>query len=237
MNKFKQTLTMVFLLTTILTYGQNSSSNNNGQPYIEVTGTAEQEIIPDEIYISIIIHERYENKIKITIEEQEEKLKEAIKAVGIELSNLFLSDANADYVRVTWRKKEVMTKKDYSLKVSDATFLGKVFEKLEDLKINDAYISKVSHSKMDSLKREIRILAIKAAKEKADYLLKIIGEQTGKALVVTENDNPNMPQRHPNMAVNTVAGLDSRSVGIPVYQIQFEKIKLTASIYVKFAIK
>lgn len=237
LNKLKNILTLTLLLSAIFVSAQTNNLKNEEQPYIEVTGTAEKEIIPDEIYISVIIYERYENKVKITIEEQEGKLKEAIRSLGIELSNLSLSDANAGYVRVTWRKKEVITKKEYTLKVGDAALLGKVFEKLEELKINDAYISRVSHSKIDSLKKEVRILAIQAAKEKADYLLKVIGEQTGKALVVTEGSNPGWPQRNANMVANVVAGVESRYGSVPQNQIQFEKITLSSSIYVKFAIK
>lgn len=238
MNKLKQLLTMVFLFTTPLVYGQTNNQKTEEQPYIEVVGTAEKEVIPDEIYIAIVIREKYENRVKVTIESQEEKLKAAIQTLGIDGSNLYLSDANADYVKIKWQQKDVLTKKDYLLKVTNATTVGQVFQKLDELEINDAYISKVSHSRIDSLRKEVRMLAIKAAKEKADYLLKVIGEQTGKALIVTENNIPNnLPQRNVNMIANTVSGVDSKAGSTPNFEIQFQKIKLTASIYVKFAIK
>lgn len=244
MNKMKQLLTIVLALTSLLTYGQTNLNKTEEQPYIEVVGTAEKEVIPDEIYIAIVIREKYENKVKVTIEDQEEKLKVALTSIGINISNLTLSDANADYVKVKWQKKDVLTKKDYLLKVTNATTVGQVFQKLDDLEITDAYISKVSHSKIDSLRKDVKILAMKAAKEKADYLLAVIGEQTGKALVVTEsaqtwtkNNNEIMalPQRNPNTITSTTFGVDSKSGNIP--EIQFQKIKLVASIYVKFSIK
>ena len=170
MNKLKQLLTMAFLLTTILTFGQINSTKTEEQPYIEVIGTAEKEVVPDEIYIGIIIREKYVNKVKVTIEEQEEKLKSTVKSLGIDLTNLYLSDANADYVKIRWQKKDVLTKKDYTLKVSDATSVGQMFQELEKLEITDAFISRVGHSKIDSLRREVKIMAIKSAKDKADYL-------------------------------------------------------------------
>jgi uncharacterized protein YggE len=244
MNKIKQLLIIVLVLTSMVTFGQTNSTKTQEQPYIEVTGTAEKEVIPDEIYIAIVIREKYENKVKVTIEDQEEKLKVAITSIGIDISNLTLSDANADYVKVKWQKKDVLTKKDYSLKVTNATTLGHVFQKLEELEITDAYISKVSHSKIDSLRKDVKILAMKAAKEKADYLLAVIGEQTGKALIVTEsaqtytktnNEIMALPQRNVNMIANSTYGVDSKTGNIQ--EIQFQKIKLTASIYVKFSIK
>ena len=240
MKKIKQLLTMAFLLMTTLTFGQNNSENEEEQPYIEVTGTAEKEVVPDEIYIGINIREKYVNKVKVTIEEQEDKLKNAVKSLGIDLTNLFLSDANADYVKIRWQKKEVLTKKDYTLLVSNATTVGQVFLELEKLEITDAYISKVNHSKMDSLRKEVKITAIKAAKNKADYLLTAIGEQTGKPLVIKENETSS----NAHFAAMNVQG--SRSTPTAYYidkmisddkEIQFQKIKIQTSIYVKFSIK
>lgn len=241
MNKLKQLLTIAFLLTTILTFGQTNTTKTEEQPYIEVTGTAEKEVIPDEIYIGIIIREKYVNKVKVTIEEQEEKLKNAVKLLGIDLTNLYLSDANADYVKVRWQKKDVLTKKDYTLKVSNATTVGQVFQELEKLEITDAFISRVSHSKLDSLRKEVKIMAIKAAKDKADYLLTAIGEQTGKPLIVTESPQTiyrEEIQRMPSRNVNSIStGGVPGSYGDKENEIQFQKIKLTSSIYIKFSIK
>lgn len=241
MYKTIQLLPFAISLMTMFSYGQVNITKSEEPPYIEVTGTAKKEIIPDEIYIAIIIHERYVNKEKISIEEQESKLKNAIKSLGIDLADLSLADANADYVKIRWQKKEVLTKKDYTLKVSNATLVGLVFAELEKLEITDAYISKVDHSKMDNLKKEVKIEAIKAAKEKADYLLAAIGEQTGKPLVIVENE------------ISPVYGMENVNVrgsrdmlyvdGVKVKSedddnaIQFQKIKIQSSIYVKFSIK
>lgn len=243
MNKLKQLLTIAFLLTTILTFGQTNTTKTEEQPYIEVTGTAEKEVIPDEIYIGVIIREKYVNKVKVTIEEQEEKLKNAVKSLGIDLTNLYLSDANADCVKVRWLRKEVLTKKDYTLKVSNATTVGQVFQELEKLEITDAFISKVSYSKMDSLRKEVKILAIKAAKDKADYLLAAIGEQPGKPLIIKENEilplsnvsGVNIRGGCSDGQLNYVDGMKVRDK--EEYEIQFQKIKIQTSIYVKFLIK
>lgn len=238
---FIKTLFIVILFSGV-TYAQNQNPIEE-KPFIEVNGVAEQEIIPDQIYISIIIREKYENKEKITIESQEEKLKALLKEINIPTSNLYLSDANADYVKVKFRTKDVLTKKDYTLKVSSATAVGQVFQQLEKLEINDANVSKVSHSKIDSLRKEIRIAAIKAAKTKADYLLNAIGEQTGKPLIVRENSNGNLEYNY-NRISNTrvtsyqnVRFLDDSDKSAEDEEIQFQKIKIQSSIYVKFLIK
>lgn len=242
MTNIKTFFIVIALTITTSIFGQIKTVNEE-KPYIEVTGTAEKEVIPDEIYINIIIREKYVNREKVTIEAQEEKLKAVLKEIGVDISNLSLADANADYVKVKWQTKDVLTKKDYSLKVSDATTLGQVFQQLSKLEINDAYVSKVDHSKIDSLKKETRITAIKAAKEKADYLLSAIDEQTGKPLVITENSNIIQKARYESMALSNISSVASMTAGL--YQeedklkneIQFQKIKITATIYVKFSIK
>lgn len=222
-------------------FGQTPTEKPCDQTFIEVTGTAEQEVIPDEIYIGITIKEKYVNREKITIEEQEDKLKLFIQSLNIDLSNLVVSDADADFVRVSWQKKDVLTKKNYSLKVSDAATISKVFQGLDNLEIIGANIDKVKYSKIDSLRKEVRIIAIKAAKDKADYMLAAIGEKTGKPLVI--NEIVALPSTN-------VAGYvrGQRSEGNVIYidnvkakeyeenEIQFEKIKIQISVYVKFGI-
>ena len=230
-----------FLLSTITVLGQTSSNKIEEVPYIEVAGISELEVIPDEIYIGIIIRERYVNKEKITIEEQEAMLLKALKQIGLDLTNLFLSDANSNYVRIRWQKNDVLTKKEYSLKVSNATEVSQVLNELEKIEINEAFISKVNHSKIDSLKKEVRIQAIRSAKEKADYLLKEIGEETGKPIVISENKLNNYAGGI-EMELKSLPGV----VGSNDYQtkmkaedtyLQFQKIKLVSNIYVKFSIK
>lgn len=241
MNKIIKT---ILIVTTVVfatkTFGQTPIDQKEEKPYIEVTGTAEKEVIPDEIYINIVIRERYSGRDKITIDTQEENLKTALKSVGVDISNLSLSDANADYVTVKWFSKDVLTKKSFTLKVANATTVGEVFQQLDKLEINDGYISKVNHSKIDSLKKEVRIMAINAAKDKADYLLSAIGEQTGKPLVVQERENANIQSQELNVRGSRseatayyVDGSKMKSDDV----VQFRKIKIQSALYVKFQIK
>lgn len=239
MNRLKYSIAFLFILFSLNAFAQSGLQEG---PYIEVRGTAEQEIIPDQLYIHITLKERIEDKEKITIDNMEERLKAALKEIGIDLKTLSLSDASADYVKVIWHGKDILSKKDYSLLVNDAGTLGKVFQQLDKLEIDDAYISKVSHSKIDSLKKEVKIAAIKAAKQKADYLLAAIGEQTGKALIVQEQVYENTRFESTNVHMDKEPSYFAGSVKALVDRdkdadLQFKKIKIEAHIFVKFAIK
>jgi uncharacterized protein YggE len=128
----------------------------------------------------------------------------------------------------------------YTLKVTNATTVGQVFQQLDKLEITDANIVKVNHSKIDSLKKEVRIMAIKAAKTKADYLLAAIGEQTGKPLIVKEKENsyidPSMLNVRGGRSSSTEYFVDGNKVSTED-DIQFQKIKIQSAIYIKFSIK
>ena len=220
-------------------YGQTKPTEEI--PYIEVNGYAEKEVIPNEIYIGITLRERMENKEKVSIESQEKQLREALTILSIPISNLSIADANADYVKVNWQKRDVLTKKEYQLKVGNATTVGKVFQELEKMKIQDGYIDHVSHSAIDSLRKQVRIEAIKAAKEKSDYLLSAIGQKTGKALIVSELENNTLTRsdlaRMPARAANKMFSDGAFESLEREPEIEFQKIKLSYSIYTKFTIQ
>lgn len=240
MKTLKHLLISLTLLSTLVTFGQTPVQKPCDLPYIEITGTAEREVIPDEIYIGISLKEKYNNREKITIEVQEEKLKQLVKSLDIDVTNLSVSRADADYVKVSWNKKDVITKKYYTLKVSDAFTVSRVFQGLEDLDVPDANISKVNYSKMDSLRKEVRILAIIAAKEKAEYMLSALGEKLGKPLIISENvflPTSNVIGIRGQRSDGNVSYLN----GIKVEnenqnEIAFEKIKIQISVDIKFQI-
>ena len=192
--------------------------------------------MPDEIYVAITLRERNSNKKTISVDEQEQNLKNALKSLKVDLKNLSLAGADADLVRIEWRKKGVITQKQYSLKLGNATILGQVFTELDKLEITDAYVSHVQHSKIDSLRKVVKIMAIKSAKNKADYLLAAIGEKTGKALIVRENDAAytQMMYSLPNIRMDKYENEENKTYNDPI---DFKKIKVESSIYVKFGIQ
>jgi len=226
------------LLITPLCFSQVSTVTHE-KSSIEVEGAADTLVVPDMIYLKIEIDERIDGKTKIAIEDQEEEMKKTLIANGISLEDLSLSDANTDIVQVKW-KKQILSKSNYLLKLSSAKEVAMVFEKLNEIKINNIYIEKVNHSKYNSIVKEIEIKAIKNAKNRADYLLHAIGETTGKSLIVRHNNNPYpFPVMRTMATPNAVQYDDKGNIETQVerLEIQFSKIKISSSIYVKFEVK
>ena len=122
------------------------------------------------------------------------------------------------------------------MKVKSAGEVNKLFQLLDELGIEDAAIVKTSHSEIEKLRKEVKIQAMKAAKDKADYLLTAIGEQTGKPLVIREQDHTIYPANlYSNVAVRQEAAYD-KSGGLQD-AVAFTKIKIRYEIFAKFAIK
>ena len=66
-------LFMLSFLITSFSFSQIGGKNFIDQPYIEVTGTIETEISPNEIYLNIVLNEN-NNKGKLSIEDQENQM-------------------------------------------------------------------------------------------------------------------------------------------------------------------
>jgi uncharacterized protein YggE len=210
------------------------------KPNIEVTGSAEKEIVPDEIYISIVFREKNKNNDKWKIEAQEDNLLKKLKENGFDIKNLSLSGADGDLQYQMFRKNRVLTEKKLQMKVQNAGEVNKLFQILDELEIEDAGIFKTSHSEIEKFRKDIKIEAMKAAKDKADYLLTAIGEQTGKPLVIREQAHTIYPT---NMYANTalqevvVTGYGRQQAKGLENEIVFTKIKLRYEIFAKFSIK
>lgn len=233
---------IVFVFSLIIFMRGGISAQTNEvvcKDYIQVTGTSELEVVPDEIYITINLLERMDGKEKISIEKQEGELKKHLKELSIDLSNLTLNSANADYGKVRWATKDVLIRKSYLLKVGDADMLSKVFERLDQMNAKDAFVSKFTHSKILEYQKENRIKAVKAAKEKIDYLLAALDQKAGKAIEIHENENyvQNNASNLRSMTSNVAMSYgNDRSLDEASSEISFKKIKIRSSFLVKYEI-
>lgn len=222
---------LFIFLFPFFSHAQEQARPESG--YIEVTGNAREEVVPDEIFLTITIRERLLNNVKVTLEEQERILKSSLTSLGIDQGNLTLSGAQAAYIRVPLHKKNLLKTREYSLKVRDAAQVEEVFGVLEEMKITDAFIDRVNYSGLDSLRKEVWIKAIKAAREKADYLLAAIGQQAGPAFFVREENGSRAASARRRYRADEHYGEKEE----PEEAIQFKKIEVESNVFVKFQIQ
>jgi len=204
-------------------------------PYMEVNGKAELEVVPDEIYLSIHIKES-DNKAKKSVETLEKDMVKALKNLGIDIEKkLAIKDFSSNFKQYWLRKTDILTAKQYQLLVHSGATAGKVFRDLEAIGISNIRIQRVDHSKMDELRNQVKIKAIKAAKVKASLLAEAIDQEAGKALFIQELNSGYYPrQMTGNFMVKRSA---SEATMDQMPEIEFEKIKLEYTIMARFELK
>jgi hypothetical protein len=232
----RKILALVLLSTFTLTaFAQIPDSRRK----IEVTGSSEAEVTPDIIYVGLALKEYFKdnnNRKRVTIEELERQLQSAVLNAGIPKENLTINNISSytDY----WNKKKeanFLASKQYRIKVSDLTKLNDILSAVDPQGIAYSNIEGYDYSKIEALKSDLKIKALKAAKTKASYLAEAIGEKVGGALEIQEINNEYYPQ--PMYRVNTMMKSDSLSEVAAMPEIDFKKIKLNYQMRAVFELK
>ena len=225
----------LLLFSTIMaTNAQNGEKNFIDKPYIEVTGKAEMEVTPDRIYMSITINEK-DSKGKIVLAQSEKDMIAKLKTLGIDTKkDLSVKDMSSNFKKYWVKSSEIMTSKEYQLLVTNAQTAGTVMQELEKIGISNVSIERVDHSQMEQFRREVKINAVKIAKEKAIAMASAIGQTAGKAIYIQEIEYGNnmMMGRMAGMASNVSMKVSSADIAVP--DIEFEKIKLEYQVNAKF---
>lgn len=207
------------------------------QNYIEVTGNAEMEVVPDEIYIRIVINEK-DNKGKVSVEQQEKEMFRSLKNLGLDLDkDMVVQDMASDLQSYFLRKNTVLTAKTYQLKVSDAATLVKVFQTLNGIGISDLNIERTDVSNMKQLRQQIRGEAARAARVNAETLAEALGQQAGKAIYVQDYSYNVRPYANVMLKARSVAMDSAAGVEESAPELQFEKIKIEHSVMVRFRLE
>jgi uncharacterized protein YggE len=204
------------------------------QPYVEVAGSADTMVTPDEIYIKIDISEK-DTKNKTSVEELERKMFNALKSMGIDVEkNLTTSDISSNFKTYLLKSKDVMKSKEYMLKVKDAVTATKVFITLEDLGISNTSIDHVDYSGMETMKNLMRTKAIENAKARAMALTKPLQQQIGPAIYISDNEVYPIQPLARQAKINLY---EANSADQELPQIDFEKIQISSNINAKFILK
>lgn len=203
--------------------------------YIQVNGRAEREITPDEFYLSIVINER-DSKGKITVEQQQKEMIATLKRLGIDVEKqLTVANMSSEYFR---RNNSVATAK-YQLLLNSAAQVAKVYSALDGLGISNVSIQRVSHSKIQQYKDEVRVEAIRDAKQNAATLAQAIGQQIGPCFYIFDSNSDIIPIYYNNFAVmRTKASADYASAESAGEEpLDFKTIKLNYNVQAKFVLE
>lgn len=221
-------LVAALMLTTSL-YAQQT--NVMDQPYIEVSGQAEVEVVPDKIYVQITIDG--DSKGQETVLQQEKEMVQRFDALGIDVEKKLVVQ---ELFNSALKSNKVTTSKIYRLEVNSATQLAHVFQALQAIGIAQAEIESVDISNKEELIQQIRAEAAKNARKNALVLANALGQELGKALYV--QDYSTSPYEYMNMSTRDYAMAEVQEVvseAAPV--LEFQKVTLNSSVRVRFLLK
>jgi len=218
--------------------GSLSGDEKSPLRFITVIGSAEKEVTPDIIYLNISLKEYYldkDGKNKIFIEDLERNFQRIALDNGISSENIAIESISG-FTHLTTRKKtdSFLAGKTYKLKMNDLDKINNILDKLDPKAITSVYVSGYDFSQIEQVKKELRIQAMLNAKNKANYCLSAVNESLG-SLLETEIDETslNQPIGYASSLFKTSSPVDNTSNSD---SIDFKKIKLSATVHLKFQI-
>ena len=240
----KKTLFAVALLFCL----QNAMAQNTPNPFpktITITGSAEMEIIPDEIYVNVELRE-YQKKgeSKKDLETIKTQFLQTCRNVGIPDSCVSIASYSG-FNNYYWWKRNKKKNPDlfatitYQIKFKNSGLMDNLIDQLDDEATQNFMIVSLSHSKMTEFRKQLKIEAVKAAKEKGIYLTEAIGEKLGAAITISEPAEFQPYPLHGRMlGIVSNALYEVKADGADkVQEVDFKKLKLKYDVTIVFALQ
>jgi len=232
----KNLLFTLLLFVTINAFSQDKSTNN--KPFIEVTGQADTLVLPNKIWINVLLTEK-DSKGKKSVEDLEKEMILKLKEIGINTEkNLSLNDMTSNYKFYLLKQSDILKSKSYSVLVADAQTASKVFIGLEKIGLSNVQIDRVENDQQKNIRLLINAKAILRAKQVAESFSKPLNQKVGNAIQINNFEDISN-QFTGNLAEITVKARGSFYSESPADEpnIEFEKIKIVSSVQVRFLLE
>ncbi len=240
---------LIFLSGFSLLFSASYSQQTAANPFpktISVNGSAEMEIVPDQIFVNVVLRE-YQKKgeSKKELETLKNDFLAACKTAGIADSVISIVSYTGynDYFGLRKKKKapDLFAGITYQVKFSASKQMDDLVDKLDDEATQRFDIVNTGHSKMSEFRKQLKIQAVKAAKDKAIYLTEAIGEKLGSAIKVEEPAEPSLEYARGS---NTISQVNiSNSYNKPDWnndksiEVNFKSFKLRYVVDVVYALQ
>ena len=226
----------ISLIFSLVMFSQEK--NFIDKPYIEVEGKADTLVTPNRIYIDVLILEK-DTKGKESVEDLEKKMFDRLTEIGIDVKkDVVMKDMISSFKKYFLKTTDIQKSKSYSILVYDATQTTNVYIGLEEIGLSNVTIEKTEHSDFDNIQLMVNSKAIKNAKASAESYLNPIGQKSGKVLFIGYIQSTNLLQGNAaGIYVRGASSIKSYSNKNYISPIEFEKIKISTEIGVRFAIE
>ena len=241
----KIVLLNMLLAICILLNAQSQMISNPYPKTINVTGSAEMDIVPDEIFVQADLRE-YKKKggDKLELETIKANFLAVCKSIGIADSSISIASYEGNnYNSWNWKRRkdpDMYASISYQIKFKDSNKMDELVGKLDDEATANFQIVKTSHSRIQEFKKQLKIEAVKQAKQKGIYLTEAIGEKLGDAITINEPNENSVYYYTLNKTANASLKEDKMQNGSSANEnaaIDFKKIKLKYDVSILFALK
>jgi uncharacterized protein YggE len=210
-----------------------SATAQEAENYIQVNGLSEIEVVPNQIYLSIVLDES-DTKGRQAIESQRREMVTLLKKIGIDTDkSLSIEDMSSNY----FKRGNSLSKASYQLLLSSSEQVVKVYDSLATIGISDINIVRVSHSDIEQFKSQCRKEAMINAKKVATELAEAIGQSVGSCIYIYDaNRDVTHTYHNDRIVMRAMAKATYETTTIEEEPIEFKKIKLSYSVNAKFRI-
>lgn len=204
--------------------------------YVEVTGTSEIEVVPDKIHYLIEIREYFEEEFdgkskpeeyrtKVPLSRIEHDLREVLAGCGIPETAVRTQEVG-DY----WRERgqDFRVSKKFDITLTDFRQIDRMVSRIDTRGIQTMRIGELESKDWQKYRRKGKIEALRAAQQKAAYLVESLGKKLGDVLRIVEDGTAGGPSVY--AAQSNVRSSDAYSFD------GFRTIKKTYSVLVRFEI-
>ena len=165
----------------------NAQSQIDSRKFIQVTGSAEMSIKPDEIELKVVLSEYDKDGKIVRLDDIESEFAKILKSNKINPESISYESKSSWYWWYWWSYRNNPAHfKTVTLKLNKDTNFLKLVEDLNKQWTHSIQISNTSNKEIQRLRKEVKIEAMKAAKAKATYLLESVDEEIGGLLEVEE---------------------------------------------------
>ena len=223
---------LLLIVSTLLVFPLQAQETN--ERYIEVTGTSEIEIVPDKIHYIIEIREYFEEEFdgkskpeeyhtKVSLSQIEQDLRKTLAEAGITQDAIRMQEIG-DY----WRKQgqDFLISKKFDITLTDFRQINEIVKRIDTKGIHTMRIGELENKDILAYHQKGKIEALKAAQQKATYLVEALGKKLGDVIRIVEEGNSNIfPFAQSNVLSSDAASFDN-----------FRTIKKNYSMLVRFEI-
>ncbi len=156
---------------------------------ITVFGTAEKSVDPDEIYLSINLSEYQDDAgLRVGIKELEQRLLKAAADAGIAAADIRVENISG-FGSYQMEGQGFMPSKSYLIKAKNIGAVNMLMAKMNDAGASSVNTMYYSHSQVDTYMRDLKVQALKTAREKADMMVRANNEKLGKIVSIEDTED------------------------------------------------